>query len=141
MTWYVPAQTFLQIFGFFAVTIFGAVYESLPGVMGFELAFPKFVRGQHWLFMIGTALLVVPLAIVGVQQGLELRNPNVPLVNITQWTLMYLRVSTTGLLFLLLGSLLFAVNILVMTLRWKLALLKSGFAAVTAPLETKEVKS
>jgi membrane-bound ClpP family serine protease len=41
-----------------------------------------------------------------------------------------LRVSTTGLLFLLLGSLLFAANIFVMTFKWKLALIKSVIAAI-----------
>jgi cytochrome c oxidase cbb3-type subunit I len=141
MTWYAPAQTFLEIFGFFAIVVCGAAYESLPGVMGFKLSFPKFVRGQHWLFMLGTALLVIPLAIGGVQQGLKLQNPVIPFADIREGTLMYLRISTTGLLILLLGSLLFAANIFVMTLKWKLSLVKSGFAAVTAPLETGEVKS
>ena len=51
-------------------------------------------------------------------------------------TLPFLRVSTTGLLFLLLGSLLFAANIFAMTFKWKLALIKSVIAAVKAPLET-----
>lgn len=140
MTWYTPAQSFLQLFGFFAIAICGAAYELLPGVMGFELAFPKFVRWQHWFFMTGIALLVIPLAICGVQQGLKLQNPTIPFADITQGTLMYLRVSTTGLLVLLLGSLLFAANIFVMTAKWKLSLLKAGFAAVTSPLETKEAK-
>ena len=47
-----------------------------------------------------------------------------------------MRVSTIGLLLLLLGSLLFAANIFAMTFKWKLALLKSVIAAVKAPLET-----
>jgi hypothetical protein len=49
---------------------------------------------------------------------------------------MFLRVGTTGLMLLLLGSLLFAANIFGMTLKWKLALLKSLLAAIKAPLET-----
>lgn len=141
MTWYAPAQTLLQIFGFFAIVVCGAAYELLPGVMGFELPFPKFVRVQHWLFMLGTALLVIPLAIGGVLQGLKLQSPRVSINDIAQGTLPYLRVSTTGLALLLLGSLLFAANIFVMTAKWKLSLVKSGLAAVTAPLEAKGVKS
>jgi hypothetical protein len=60
---------------------------------------------------------------------------------VTRATLPFLRVSTTGQLLLLLGSLMFAANIFVMTFKWKLALLKTAFAAVIAPLETSEVKS
>jgi len=141
MTWYVPAQVMFQIFGFFAIAICGAAYESLAGVMGFELPFPKFVRVQHWLFMLGIALLVIPLAIGGVAQGLKLQNSAIPFADITQGTLPYLRISTTGLLVLLLGSLLFAANLFVMTLKWKLALIKCILTAVKSPLETGEVKS
>jgi hypothetical protein len=52
-----------------------------------------------------------------------------------------LRFSTLGLLFLLLGSLLFAANIFVMTFKWKMTLLKLVIRTVKAPLETVEVKS
>ncbi|HVU08925.1 MAG TPA: cbb3-type cytochrome c oxidase subunit I [Verrucomicrobiae bacterium] len=132
-TWFTSAQTQLQIFGFFVIVVCGAIYELLPRVMGFELPFPKFVRFQHWLFMLGVALLVLPLAIGGVEQGLKDYN--------FETMLPFLRVSTTGILLLLLGSLLFAANIFVMTFKWKLTLLKSLLAAVKAPLETAEVKS
>jgi len=140
MTWYAPSQTFLQIFGFFAIAVCGAAYESLPGVMGFALPFPKFVRWQHWFFMGGMALLVVPLAVGGVRQGLKLQSPGIRFADITQGALPYLRVSTTGLLLLLSGSVLFAANIFAMTLKWKLALLKSLLDAIQSPLEAEEVK-
>jgi cytochrome c oxidase cbb3-type subunit 1 len=141
MTWYVPAQVMLQIFGFLAIAVFGAAYESLAGVMAFELPFPKFVRFQHWMFMLGLLLLVVPLAIGGIQEGLKLQNASISFADITQGMLMYFRVSTLGLVFLLLGSLMFAANIFVMTLKWKLGLIKCGLAAINSPLETEEVKS
>jgi cytochrome c oxidase cbb3-type subunit I len=139
-TWFGPAQIQLQLFGFFAIVICGAIYELLPRVMGFELPFPKFVRLQHWFFMLGVALLVLPLAIGGVAQGLKMQNVNIAFLDATQSSLPFLRVSTTGLLFLLLGSLLFAANIFAATFKWKLALLKTLLAAVNAPLETVEVK-
>jgi cytochrome c oxidase cbb3-type subunit 1 len=132
-TWFGPAQTQLQILGFFAIIICGAIYELLPRVMGFELPFPKFVRIQHWFFMLGIILLVVSLAIGGIEQ--ELKNYSL------ESSLPFLRVSTLGLLFLLLGSLLFAANIFVMTFKWKLALIKSVITYIKSPLETAEVKS
>ncbi|HEX3889418.1 MAG TPA: cbb3-type cytochrome c oxidase subunit I, partial [Verrucomicrobiae bacterium] len=127
-TWFEQAQTQLQILGFFTIVICGAIYELLPRVMGFGLPFPKFVRIQHWFFMLGIILLVVSLAIGGIEQGLK----NYSLES----SLPFLRVSTLGLLFLLLGSLLFAANIFVMTFKWKCALIKSVIAYIKSPLET-----
>ncbi|MEI9962296.1 MAG: hypothetical protein WDM76_14530 [Limisphaerales bacterium] len=43
-------------------------------------------------------------------------------------SLPFFRFSTLGLLFLLLGSLLFAANLFAMTFKWKVGLLKTGFA-------------
>jgi cbb3-type cytochrome oxidase subunit 1 len=119
----------------------GAIYELLPRVMGFGLPFPKFVRAQHWLFMLGVLLWAGSLAVGGVEQGMKLANPQTPFADSTNAALMFLRVGTTGLLFILLGSLLFAVNIFAMTFKWKLALLKTVIAYIKSPLETGEVKS
>ena len=140
-TWFGPAQTQLQILGFFAIVMCGAIYELLPRVMGFGLPFPKFVRAQHWLFMLGVLLWAGSLAVGGVEQGMKLANPQTPFADSTNAALMFLRVGTTGLLFILLGSLLFAVNIFAMTFKWKLALLKTVIAYIKSPLETGEVKS
>jgi len=139
-TWLGQAQTLLQILGFFAIVIYGAVYAVMPCVMNSELTFPKFVRVQHWLFMLGLALLVLPLAIGGIEQGLKLRNPAIPFTDVVQAALPFLRVSTTGLLLLLLGSLLFAANIFAMTLKWKFALVKSFIVLMKTPLQDAEVK-
>ena len=141
LTWYTQAQTLLQIFGFFIIIICGGIYELLPGVMDFELPFKGFVRWQHRFFIFGVAVLVVPLAVGGIEEGLKLQNPSIPFADITQGTLNYLRISTAGLAFLLLGSLMLAANVFVMTIKWKLGLMKSVFAAVNAPLEAQEVKS
>jgi cytochrome c oxidase cbb3-type subunit 1 len=134
-TWFGPSQTLLQILGFFTVVMLGAVYELMPRVMGFGWPFPKMVRFQHWLFIAGIVLLVGSLAIAGVEQGLKLKNA-AAFAEVSSVTLLFFRISTTGLLFLLLGSLLFAANIFVMTAKWKLGLLKSCVTLVTAPLET-----
>ncbi|HTR41318.1 MAG TPA: cbb3-type cytochrome c oxidase subunit I [Pseudomonadales bacterium] len=141
LTWFMQAQVYLQIFGFFAIVICGAIYELLAGVMDFELPFPKFVRIQHWAFMIGVLILVALLAIGGIQQGLKMQDSTVPFMNIIQDSLMYLRFSTLGWFSLLVGSLMLAANIFVMTIRWKMALVKTGIAAVKAPLETETAKS
>ncbi len=97
-TWFGPAQTQLQILGFFAIVMSGAIYELLPRVMGFGLPFPKFVRVQHWLFMLGILLWAGSLAVGGVEQGMKLNNPQTAFADSTNVALMFLRVGTTGLL-------------------------------------------
>ena len=91
--------------------------------------------------MLGIVLWAGSLAIGGVEQGIKLHNSETAFADSTNVALIFLRVGTTGLLLILLGSLLFAANIFAMTLKWKLALLKSLLAAVKAPLETAEAKS
>jgi cbb3-type cytochrome oxidase subunit 1 len=130
----------------------GAIYELLPRVMGFGLLFPKFVRLQHWLFMLGIILWAGSLAVGGVEQGMKLGNSQTAFADSTGVALIFLRAGTTGLLLILLGSLLFAANIFVMTLKWKLALIKTVIAFAKSPLkipsasaslrhDRKEVKS
>ena len=140
-TWFGPAQVQWQILGFFAIVMCGAIYELLPRVMGFGLPFPKFVRIQHWLFMLGILLWAGSLAVGGVEQGMKLANAQTAFADSTNAALMFLRVGTTGLLLILLGSLLFAANIFAMTFKWKLALLKTVIAYIKSPLETTEVES
>jgi cytochrome c oxidase cbb3-type subunit 1 len=134
-TWFGPAETQLRLYGFFAMTMFGAVYYLLPRAVGFEFPFPRLARVHFWLSLIGIVLLVVPLAIGGVIQGSKLQNPNVAFADTTKAMLPFLRVSTTGLLLMLLGNLLFFANVMGLTFRWKLALLKKFIALVKSPLE------
>ena len=140
-TWFGPAQTQLQLYGFFAMTMFGAIYHLLPRVAGFEWPFPKLARVHFWVSLFGVALLVLPLAIGGVVQGLKLENPDVGFMDAMKATLPFLRVSTIGLMLLLFGNLLFALNIFGLTFVWEKALVKKAFAAMTAPLNAGDVRS
>ncbi|HTV42488.1 MAG TPA: cbb3-type cytochrome c oxidase subunit I [Candidatus Sulfotelmatobacter sp.] len=141
MTWFMPAQVYLQIFGFFAIVICGAAYESLPGVMGFELPFRSFVRFQHWCFIVGSVLVALLLAICGIEQGLKMQNPEIHWHDITAGTLNYLKFSTLGLCLLLLGSLMFAANIFAATSTWLTRQAKAVAASLTESFEAEEVKS
>ena len=134
-TWFGPAQTQLQLYGFFAMTMFGAIYYLLPRVVGLEFPFPKLARLQFWLSMFGVVLFIIPLAIGGVEQGMKLNNPNIAFMDATKAMLPFLRTSTIGLLLILLGNSLFALNIFAMTFVWEKSLVKKAFAVVTAPLE------
>jgi len=84
---------------------------------------------------LGVLLFIVPLAIGGVEQGMKLNNPNdIAFMDATKAMLPFLRTSTVGLLLILLGNSLFALNIFAMTFVWEKALVKKAFAIVIAPL-------
>jgi cbb3-type cytochrome oxidase subunit 1 len=140
-TWFGPAQTQLQLYGFFAITMFGAIYYLLPNAVGFGLPFPKLTRVQFWLSMSGVVLFIVPLAIGGVVQGMKLNNPDIAFLDALRATLVFFRFSTVGLLFILLGNSLFALNIFAMTFVWEKSLVKKAFTVVTAPLEESSVSA
>jgi cbb3-type cytochrome oxidase subunit 1 len=78
----------------------------------------------------------VPLAIGGVVQGWKLQHPDtIAFADTTKAMLPFLRASTTGLLLMLLGNLLFFANVMGLTLHWKIALIKQFIAFVKSPLE------
>ncbi len=140
-TWFGAAQTQLQLYGFFAITMFGAIYYILPRAVGIEFAFPKLIRVQHWCAMFGVVLFVVALVLGGLWQGLKLQDSNVAFAASTKAALPFLRVSTLGLLFLVFASLLFALNIFAMIVAWKWSVARSVFAFVISPLNKTEVKA
>jgi cytochrome c oxidase cbb3-type subunit 1 len=132
-TWFGPAQVQLQILGFAGFILCGAINEILPRIMGKELPFPGFIRGQFWLTLPGVVLLVAMLAWGGIKQGNAVYDPQAAKIG--------LMCASTGWCLALLGSLLMLVNIFKMTIDWKLGLAKAAIAAVKAPLKASEVKS
>jgi cytochrome c oxidase cbb3-type subunit 1 len=133
-TWFGPAQTQLQIYGFFAMIMFGAIYHLLPRVVGIEWPFPRLARGQFWISLLGVLLFVAPLAFGGLVQGMKLNRLDVAFMDAIRATLPFLRTSTIGLLLLLLGNLLFALNVFSLVFKWKLGLFEQAVAFVKAPL-------
>ncbi len=132
-TWFGAAQVQLHILGFGTIVLLGAINEIVPLIMDKPLPFKKFVPWQFFLSVVGVALFVIPLLIAGVQQGHSNFEPNAGKF--------WLKLSMGGLVLLLLGSLLLLTNLFLMTLKWKIALVKTVAAAVVAPLENSEVKS
>jgi cbb3-type cytochrome oxidase subunit 1 len=101
----------------------------------------KLARVNFFLFAGGVLLFVIPLLIGGVEQGMKLNDANIAFADANLVAIKFLRVSTTGQLLILLGALCLLLNILVMTIKWKLSLAKCVISAVKAPLEPSEVKS
>jgi len=140
-TWFNFGVTQWQLLGFAGMVLCGAIYEILPQVMEKPLPFARLAKANFFLFAGGVFLLVLPLLIGGVAQGKLLVNSNVAFADATAVALKYLRISTTGQLLLLLGSLCLVLNVLVLTIQWKLSVVKTVVDYIKSPLETSEVKS
>ncbi len=95
-TWLNPATSRFLLFGFFAMTVFGAIYDILPRLTHKEVACPKAARIQLVTAKFGILIFFIALAAGGVVEGLALANPGVAFPEVLQKTLMFLRVSTLG---------------------------------------------
>ena len=134
-TWFGTAQNQLRLYGFFAMTMFGAAYYILPRAVGIEFPFAKLIRAHFWCGVAGSLLLALPLAMGGLVQGFKLVNPNVAFMDVTKSALMFLRLSTVGELLIALGNLLFLFNVLAVIASYYRAVCTKAYATVTARLE------
>jgi cytochrome c oxidase cbb3-type subunit 1 len=139
-TWFTAAQKQLGLYGFFAMTMFGAIYYIVPRLMRSEWPSARLVNLHFWCAAFGTVLYFLPLAAGGVVEGLAMNNADVPFMDVLKKTLMFLRVSTLGDLLMLLGNCCLMWNLCVMFYRCCRACCLPVIAAVTKT-EVMEVTS
>ncbi|HKI68752.1 MAG TPA: cbb3-type cytochrome c oxidase subunit I, partial [Verrucomicrobiae bacterium] len=140
-TWFTVAQTQAGVYGFFALTMFGAVYYIIPQIAGIQLPSSKLVRAHFWCAVSGILLLVVPLAVGGLVQGSRLTDPTVSIEQVTQATLPFLRASTAGDLLIAVGHVCFGLNLFILLLIYLKRLLVPACIAATTPISTAEAKA
>jgi cytochrome c oxidase cbb3-type subunit I len=141
-TWFTFARAELQVYGFFAMVMFGAAYYILPRLLATDFPRPRLIGLHFWLAAVGVLLICLPLAVAGVTQAANLLIPKLAFVDLTKATLPFLRASTLGDLLLLLGHLLFLVNVAGLLLRVYRQEVTEVYAEATADLfKPAEVKS
>jgi cytochrome c oxidase cbb3-type subunit 1 len=133
-TWFARAQSLLNIYGFLVMVLFGSVYYILPRLAGMDFPFASLIRVHFLLALLGILVLVSPLAIGGGIQTVLFQNPDLASVDIAKRMLPFLRVSTTGDLFLLLGHLVFLGNLAGLVWRFYRARAAAAYAVATADL-------
>lgn len=139
-TWYNVAQWQLNIFGFFAMTMFGAIYYIVPRVTGMEWPSAKSVRSHFWLAAIGIVLVALPLAIGGVIEGFNWLDPKITNVEVAKNALNFLRISTIGDLLILAGNLMLLGNLASLSVRYYRTHFVPVYQEATAELKPAEVK-
>lgn len=110
-TWFVPAEAYGGLIGIGALVIFGGVYYVLPRTFGAVWPYSGLVRLHYSLVIAALVFWVLPQALGGIAQGLKLQNPQIPFIEVSLFTLKFLRASTLGELCFLAGALMFAFNI------------------------------
>jgi cytochrome c oxidase cbb3-type subunit 1 len=139
-TWLGRARNELQVYGFFTMTAFGAIYYLVPIVAGINLC-PKLMKAHLWLAASGLLLLIVPLAIGGIVEAGKLRDASVPFSDVIQATLPFLRITTVGELLLLAGHGVLLANLLGLIKQLYCSRLEAAYANVTANVfKSAEVK-
>ena len=140
LTWYGVGQWQLNVFGFFGMAMFGAIYHIMPQVAGIEWPCIKSVRRHYWLAALGIILIVLPLAIGGIIQGFNWANPKISNVDVAKNALHFLRISTLGELFILVGNLILLGNLIGLSVRYCKIHFVPVYKQVTAELNPAEAK-
>lgn len=66
----------IAVYGFFSMTIFGAVYYITPRLAGCEWLSARLIRNHFWFSVYGIAALAVCMIIGGMAQGQSLNSPD-----------------------------------------------------------------
>lgn len=115
-TWFTVAQKNLWVYGFFALTMFGAMYYLMPRVTGLEPS-AKLVSAHFWLMFLGVVLSYISLLVGGIAEGYLLTiQKNTPL-EVLGASLVGVRVSTLGDLLMVLGTIVGLLNIVLIAVR------------------------
>jgi len=134
LTWFTHARTQLYTYGFFAMVMFAAAYYIVPQLIGMEFPVPKLINAHFWLATIGILLIVLPLAIGGIVQGMMLQNPSNAFLKITKVSLMFIRLTIVGDILILVGHFGFAFNVIRLVRRFYQARAAAAYAAATAEI-------
>jgi len=140
LTWYGVGQWQLNVFGFFGMAMFGAIYHIMPQVAGIEWPCIKSVRRHYWLAALGIILIVLPLAIGGIIQGFNWANPKISNVDVAKNALHFLRISTLGELLILVGNLMLLGNLIGLSVRYCKTHFVPVYKEVTTELNPAEAK-
>lgn len=101
----------LYLYGFFGMTISGAVYYLVPKITNTDWPSAKLVRFHYLGSIVGILLLVIALLAGGIVQGVRINNPSVPFVNAILSTVPFLGLSTLGGLLVLAANAAFFLNL------------------------------
>ena len=132
-SFFTPGRTQLFLYGFFAMTLFGAIYYIVPRLFQDGLPSVQWPKLHFKLAASGIVLYAASLVIGGFVQGLALNNPIRPMTDVLRIGLMFFRVSTLGDLLMAIGNVLLAANLGWVVVRCCRACCRPATARATGP--------
>ena len=103
LTWFNNALAQLGLYGFFAMTMFGAIYYITPRLTVGAWPKPAWINLHFWCATLGFLIFFLSMSAAGVIEGAMMRNAGTPFANILKASMMPVKFSTLGLLFLVVG--------------------------------------
>ena len=116
-THYTIAHAHLGLYGFYTMTMFGAVYYILPRLTGTEWCSPVLIRVHFWSSAAGITLYFCSLSVGGWLQGVALLNPDIKFIQIVGETVPYLIGRSAAGVLMTIGHLVFGVLFLMNVLK------------------------
>jgi len=102
----------LAIHGFIGSVLLGAIYYILPRVMQSSWPNDGWIGVHYWMQASGVILIVIGLLLGGLVQGSKMADAAIPFVTISKSTAPFVGLSTMGVLLLLAGQAMLALNLL-----------------------------
>jgi len=100
--------TYMGLYAFFAMVIFGSMYYIVPRLVGREWRYASLIKLHFWASTYGIGLMVLLLLVGGFVQGLNLNDPTLAFSETTQTILPYLRGCTLSWILLIVAHCVFA---------------------------------
>jgi cytochrome c oxidase cbb3-type subunit 1 len=112
-TWFGAAQKELFHYGFFTLTVFGALYYIVPRLLGLENSAwcPRLLKIHFFFAFLGVLISYVSLLAAGLGQGILLDNAGNTFPDVMRRTMFPLRMSTLGDLLVAGGTVVFLLNL------------------------------
>lgn len=109
LTWFGYAQRELQYYGFFAFSMFAAIYYIVPRLLNSWWC-PRLLKAQFWLAILGVLTLYISLLLGGVAQGVLLSAADNSFLEVLRTTMTAVRISTIGDLLIFASAVVFLAN-------------------------------
>ena len=100
--------TYMGLYAFFTMVIFGSMYYIVPRLVGREWRYASLIKLHFWASAYGIGLMVLLLLVGGFVQGLNLNDPTLAFSETTQTILPYLRGCTLSWILLIVAHCVFA---------------------------------
>ena len=108
-THYTVAHAHLGVYAFFTMSMFGAAYYIMPRLTSREWSSARLIKVHFWTTGIGMAIYWIGLTWGGWFQGIQMNDPDVPFLDIVEYTVPFLFSRSVAAVLMTIGHIAFFV--------------------------------